>query len=78
VVHIDPLPMALRSIPRRLWPGHPPIRVGPEQPGDREEALALYLALDADSQHWYAGLRPWLGLPPIGAPRKTKRKRTGA
>jgi hypothetical protein len=73
MVHMIPLPLAFRSIPRLYWPSHPPIRVGPEQPADRAEALALYLALDADSQHWYRGLRPWLGLPPAGVPRKSKR-----
>jgi hypothetical protein len=67
MVVIEPLPLAFRDVPRLYWPGHPPIRPSGEtpEPGDRELARALYLALDPDSQIWWSGLRPWIGLPPL-------------
>jgi hypothetical protein len=62
------MPPEYAAIPRRWWPCHPPWIVGGEGPltdADIAEARALYLALDAASQRWYAQARKRLGLPPL-------------
>jgi hypothetical protein len=55
-VNIKPLPHGFRSVPRRLWCGHPPIFPDGEPTRD-DVALAIELleALDPDSFDWYGG-----------------------
>lgn len=52
-VHVKPLPMAFRKIPKRLWPNPPPLFDDDPTPEERREAEALIAALDAESRAWY-------------------------
>jgi hypothetical protein len=65
MVEINPVPVWCRKFSRRLWPGHPPVFDGEPTAADLEEARALYLALDPQSQWWLRSLRSRLGLPEL-------------
>jgi hypothetical protein len=54
-VSIKPLPHGFRSVPRRLWCGHPPMFDGEPTRDDIALAIELLEALDPDSFDWYGG-----------------------
>ena len=56
-MNIEPMPEAIRAIPKRWRPRHPPIfdcNDGPISREDAELAIALIEALDDESREWYA------------------------
>lgn len=55
IVNVAPMPESYRKIPKRLWPGIPPIFEGPDPrtDADVELARALFRELDPESQDWY-------------------------
>jgi hypothetical protein len=64
-VQIEPMPPEYLAVPPHLRPIPPPIFPGgqPTQ-ADRELALELWRALDAESRRWYVGTsRTFAGLP---------------
>ena len=56
-VNVQPMPPSTRQLPAHLRPMPAPIFDGDPSPADIELARELYLALDDESQRWYAGFR---------------------
>lgn len=52
-VTIKPMPRAFLKISPKLRPAHPPVFDGDPNTADIEEARALFIELDDDSQAWY-------------------------
>lgn len=54
MVNVTPMSTALRAIPKRWRPNHPPIFDGPPTRDDIVLAVELIEALDDESRAWYA------------------------
>jgi len=52
-VTLKPMPRAFLKVSEKFRPNHPPVFDGDPTTADIEEARALFVELDEDSQHWY-------------------------